>query len=34
LQRLVLSDWDTLAHPPRSEILRLGVGHPALRIKA
>ena len=34
LQRLVLSDWDTLAHPPRAEVLRLGVGHPALRIKA
>ena len=34
LQRLVLSDWDVAAQPPRAEILRLGVGHPPLRIKA
>ena len=34
LQRLVLSDWDAAAKPPRAEILRLGVGHPPLRIKA
>lgn len=34
LERLVLSDWDGAAQPPRAEILRLGVGHPPLRIKA
>jgi UDP-2,3-diacylglucosamine hydrolase len=34
LERLVLSDWDAAATPPRAEILRLGVGHPPFRIKA
>jgi UDP-2,3-diacylglucosamine hydrolase len=34
LQRLVLSDWDAAAKPPRAEILRLGVEHPPRRIKA
>jgi UDP-2,3-diacylglucosamine hydrolase len=23
LQRVVLSDWDAAAHPPRAEVLRL-----------
>lgn len=32
-KRLVLSDWDATAQPPRTEILRLGVDHPPLRIK-
>jgi UDP-2,3-diacylglucosamine hydrolase len=34
LLRMVLSDWDASATPPRAEILRLGVGHPPRRIKA
>ncbi len=34
LQRLVLSDWDAAAKPPRAEILRVGVEHLPLRIKA
>jgi UDP-2,3-diacylglucosamine hydrolase len=34
LLRIVLSDWDGAASPPRAEILRLGVGHRPLRIKA
>jgi UDP-2,3-diacylglucosamine hydrolase len=34
LRRMVLSDWDAAATPPRAEILRLGVNHPPIRIKA
>ena len=34
LLRMVLSDWDASATPPRTEILRLGVNHPPRRIKA
>jgi len=34
LLRMVLSDWDASATPPRTEILRLGVNHPPFRIKA
>ena len=34
LLRMVLSDWDASATPPRTEILRLGVDHPPRRIKA
>lgn len=32
-QRIVLSDWDALATPPRTEVLRLGVGYPPRRVK-
>lgn len=33
LRRLVLSDWDASAHPPRTEVLRLGLAHPPSRIR-
>jgi UDP-2,3-diacylglucosamine hydrolase len=32
LQRLVLSDWDATAHPPRLEVLRLQTGHTPRRV--
>lgn len=33
LHRIVLSDWDAQATPPRTEILRLSVARPAQRIR-
>ncbi len=33
LKRLVLSDWDASASPPRTEVLRLGLAHPPTRIR-
>ena len=33
LRRLVLSDWDASASPPRTEVLRLGLAHPPTRIR-
>ncbi len=32
LCRLVLSDWDAAAQPPRLEVLRLAAGHPPRRV--
>ena len=32
-RRLVLSDWDASADPPRTEVLRLGLAHPPTRIR-
>jgi UDP-2,3-diacylglucosamine hydrolase len=33
LRRVVLSDWDAAATPPRAEVLRLSVGSPPRRIR-
>jgi UDP-2,3-diacylglucosamine hydrolase len=32
LRRLVLSDWDAAAQPPRLEVLRLQTGHAPRRV--